>query len=122
MDNTEITVSREEIRYLKMCLRRAGRKSYAKMVQVAHQKAIEQFLDLIPGSKQLLKISRILGWLYPILIFALPSAVFLITPWWAGFGLIAALLFTLNLIHTEITLELGARFIAFNRRTKIFER
>jgi len=122
MDNTEINVSREEIEKLKAELRRAGRESYAKMVQVAHQKSVEPYLDSIPSSKQLLKTSRLLGWLYPLLIFALSPAVIYITPWWSGLALIIALLLLTNSVHTEINLELGARLISINRQTKFFDR
>ncbi len=121
MNNQKISVTREEIENLKTGLRRAGRSSYAKIVRVAHQKSVEPRLNSISGTKQLLRLSRILGWLYPLPIIALPTAVFLITPWWSGLALIIVLLVLINSVHTETNLELGARLLALNRRLRLFD-
>lgn len=121
MDAQKISVTREEIESLKAGLRRAGRSSYAEVVRVVHQKAVEPRLNTISGTKRLLRLSRVLGWLYPLLILALPPAVFLITPWWSGLALIVILLFLVNSIHTETNLELGARLLALNRRIRLFD-
>jgi len=121
MDNQKISVTREEIQSLKTGLRRTGRAGYTKIVRIAHQKAVGTRLNSISGTNRLLRLSRILGWLYPLLVLALPPAVFLITPWWSGLALIITLLFLVNSVHTETNLEIGARLLALNRRIKLFD-
>jgi hypothetical protein len=63
----------------------------------------------------------LLAWLYPLSILALAPAYFFIEPWWAGILLILLLLFGLNSVHTEINLELGARLLVINRKSKVLD-
>ncbi|HXG85172.1 MAG TPA: hypothetical protein VNI84_14220 [Pyrinomonadaceae bacterium] len=121
MNDQKISVTREEIEKIKAGLRRTGRSGYAKIVRIAHQKAVEPRLSLISGTSRLLRLSRILGWFYPLLILALPPAVFLMTPWWSGLALIIFLLFLVNSVHTETNLEIGARLLALNRRINLLD-
>ncbi len=121
MNDQKISVTREEIEKIKAGLRRTGRSGYAKIVRIANQKAVEPRLILISGTSRLLRLSRILGWFYPLLILALPPAVFLMTPWWSGLALIIFLLFLVNSVHTETNLEIGARLLALNRRINLLD-
>ncbi len=121
MNNQKISFTREEIETLKAGLRRTGRTGYAQIVRVAHQKAVEPRLNSISGTHRLLRLSRMMGWLYPLLALALPPAVFLITPWWSGLTLIITLLFLVNSVHTKTNLEIGAWLLALNRRIKLFD-
>lgn len=121
MNLPEIIVSREEIKILKSQLRRAGAGVYSKITRLTHDAAVAPVLCSNRETKRLLQISRFLGWLYPFCFLALAPAYFFIKPWWAGLGLIVFLILGLNSVHTEINLELGARFLILNRKSKVFD-
>lgn len=121
MNLPEISVSREEIEILKSQLRRTGVGGYAKITRLTHDGALAPILRSNRKTKLLLQISRILGWLYPLCILALAPAYFFFNPWWAGILFVIFLLLGLNLVHTEINLELGARLLVINRKSKFFD-
>ncbi len=114
-----LDVSRDEIEAIKSEIRRAGSGASVKLTRLTRQPGVTARLRLIPGTRTLLWVHRLLGWSNLALIVSIPLSFVYLTPGWRVLVLSALILVLLNVIQGEINLELGARVLVISRRMKI---
>lgn len=113
-----LDVSREEIEALKSQIRQAGSGASIKLQLLTRQPAVSARLRMIRGTQTLLWVHRVLGWCNLLFILSIPLAFVFITPWWWVLAMTTLIFVLINVIQGELNLELGARVLAVNRKTK----